>query len=156
MNPVIGKKMVPKRIQIAVLIVLVVVAAFVIAAIWQSAADRVLAEGEFHSVAHRGQGTVKIVVRDGRRYLQIADFRTYHRPGLEVLLISSPDAFENETVKNAERYTVGALKDDEGAMEYELPTNLDISRFNAVTVWSSRYESNFTTAPLRKTVEDEK
>ncbi len=148
--------MLSKRIQVVVLIVFVTVAAFGIAAVRQLVADRVLATGEFHSVAHRGQGTVTILVRDDHRYLRISNFRTSYRPGLDVLLISAPDALENETVKTSEKFIVGPLKSDEGSMEYVIPADLDLSRFNAVTVWSSRFEVNYTTAPLQKTPENEK
>ncbi len=132
------------------LITAVAATAFGIAAFRQSIGSRTIAVGSFHSVSHKGRGIAEIVVKsDGRMYLRLTDFSTYHRPDLTVLLISASDALENETVKRSEIYEVGRLKTDEGSMEYPLAADLDVGRFNAVTIWSKRYEVNFTTAPLR-------
>jgi len=146
--------MLGRIVKIAIPIIIVAAIAFGIAAFRQALDARVLAAGEFHSVSHKGKGSVRIVEKDdGRRFLQIDEFQTYHRPDLVVLLISANDAFENEAVKAAGKFEVGRLKRDEGSMEYELPIDLEMDRFNAVTVWNNEYEVNYTTAPLTKTKE---
>ena len=138
------------RFRVPIIILLVAAAAFGVSFIPHPAGDEVLARGAFHSVSHRGKGNVAIVRRNGELILQITDFRTYYRPGLAVLLIDAGDAFENETVRSVEKHLVGPLKSDEGDMEYTLPPDLDLDRFRAVTIWSERYEVNFTTAPLQR------
>lgn len=140
-----------KKLQITLLILLAAAAVFAVASLRRSLKTDVLAKGTFHSVSHKGSGTVEVVRKpDSRLSLRITNFRTYYRPDLTVLLISAPDALENETVRNSTKFLVGPLKSDEGSMEYSLPSDLKLDQFNAVTIWSERYQVNFTTAPLVK------
>ncbi|HKQ51526.1 MAG TPA: DM13 domain-containing protein [Pyrinomonadaceae bacterium] len=114
-------------------------------------APRVLASGRFHQVAHKGEGTATVyLLRDGRRVLRLTNFRTTHRPDLLLYLISAKDAPENETVKRSEVFSLGPLRSHEGDQEYLVPADLDLARFQAVTVWSPKYGVNFTTAPLKR------
>jgi hypothetical protein len=110
---------------------------------------RVLAAGGFHQVAHSGAGWAQVCRRsDGRMILRLINFSTAFRPDLEVDLIAAPDACENETVKRSERVSLGRLIAGDGDQEYEIPPDLDLSRWHAVTIWSTRYDVNFATAPL--------
>ena len=114
---------------------------------------RVLASGSFHQVAHKGSGTATICeLPDGRRVLRLLDFSTSDHPDLVVLLISAPDAPENETVKRAESVSLGPLRAAEGNQEYAVPDGVDLDRFHAVTIWNRKYHVNFTTAPLTRPV----
>jgi hypothetical protein len=114
-------------------------------------APEALASGRFHQVAHKGEGTATIyLLPDGRRVLRLNGFRTSHRSDLLLYLISAPDAPENETVKRSEVFSLGPLRGQEGDQEYPIPADLDLARFHAVTVWSPKYEVNFTTAPLKR------
>jgi len=110
---------------------------------------RILAEGDFHQVAHTGTGTAKVYqTSDGTRRLSLLGFRTAYRPDLYVYLITAADASDNETVKRSDALPVGPLQGGEGDQEYVLPDTVDLLRYHAVTVWSCKYEVNFTTAPL--------
>lgn len=112
-------------------------------------APRILAAGAFHQVAHKGAGWAQLAeLPDGRRVLRLLELRTAYRPDLEVYLISAADAPENETVKRAERVSLGPLLTTGGDQELAVPAGLDLTRFHAVTIWSDRYQVNFTTAPL--------
>ena len=109
--------------------------------------DRVLAEGEFHQVAHKGSGRAAIVRQDdGRALVRLTGVATAFRPDLEVLLISAPDAAENETVKQSESLSLGSF--EPGRTDYRVPGDIEVERFHAVTIWSRKYQVNFTTAPL--------
>lgn len=111
----------------------------------------VLAIGNFHQVAHKGEGTATILeVESGKRALRLKDFRTSGSPDLKVLLISATDARENETVLRSEVLSLGPLQQAEGEQEYLLPPEFDLNRFHAVTIWNDKYKVNFTTAPLRR------
>lgn len=112
---------------------------------------RVLATGNFHQVAHKGEGRVTISqLGDGTRILRLTQFSTAARSDLDLLLISASDASENEVVKNSEVFVLGSLKRTEGDQEYLLPPGLDFDRYHAVTIWSRKYGVNCTTAPLRR------
>ncbi len=112
-------------------------------------AAQVIASGRFHQVAHRGTGLANVWrLRDGKLVLRLSEFRTDHGRDLQVLLIAAPDALENETVANSERVSLGPLEGSAGDQSYPLPDDLDVHKFRAVTIWSSKYLVNFTTAPL--------
>jgi hypothetical protein len=112
-------------------------------------AVQVIATGRFHQVAHKGTGLAKICrLPDGKLVLRLSEFRTDHGRDLQILLIAAPDALENETVANAEHVLVGPLAGSAGDQSYPLPDDLDVHKFRAVTIWSSKYLVNFTTAPL--------
>jgi hypothetical protein len=116
----------------------------------QGIKEEIIAAGSFHQVAHMGEGRATLYkMLNGDRELHLSDFRTGEGQGLEVYLISAPDAFENETVERSESISLGALQHIEGDQAYKLPGDADLQKCGAVTIWSTKYRVNFTTAPLR-------
>lgn len=110
-----------------------------------------LLSGEFHQAAHKGRGTARVCrFPSGNLALCLTGFRTYPAHDLEVRLIAAPDAFENETVENSEFVSLGDLQTAEGDSVYSLPSDLDLDKYRAVTIWSRKYRVNFTTAPLKQ------
>src|SRR5215813_11376584 len=104
--------------------------------IQRARAPKVLAAGRFHQVAHKGEGTAAIVqLRNGRRLLRLTHFRTTDKPDLSVLLISAPDAFENQTILKSKVYVLGQLQNAAGDQEYELPAQLELASYGAITIW---------------------
>jgi hypothetical protein len=65
-----------------------------------------------------------------------------------VYLVAASDATDNETVTNSGFVELGRLKGNEGDQNYDVPENLDLSRYRAVTIWCRRFSVNFATAPL--------
>jgi hypothetical protein len=51
-------------------------------------------------------------------------------------------------VKTAGFVTLGALKGNQGNQNYDVPAEVDLGKYQAVTVWCRRFGVNFTTAPL--------
>lgn len=126
---------------------LIVTAAYV----RHASAPRLLASGRFHQVAHKGEGVAAIVqLHNGQRILRLTDFRTSDNSELAILLISAPDAHENETVVNSSVFVLGSLQQAAGNQEYSIPADLDLTNVGAVTIWNKKYQVNFTTAPLRR------
>lgn len=116
-----------------------------------ASAPRLLASGRFHQVAHKGEGVAAILqLHNGQRVLRLTDFRTTENHELAILLISAPDAHENQTVVNSSVFVLGRLQQATGNQEYSLPADLDLTHFGAVTIWNKKYRVNFTTAPLRR------
>lgn len=110
---------------------------------------KAIASGRFHQVAHRGAGLVTIYqLADKKLLLHLTGFRTDNGRDLQVLLIAAPDAFENETVEKSEYVSVGPLQKSEGDQSYQLPDDLELNKYRAVTIWSLKYRVNFITAPL--------
>jgi Electron transfer DM13 len=117
-------------------------------------APTVIAQGFFHPVAHKGSGSA--VFRrgpNGHWSIRLTNFRTALRPDLAVYLISAPDAFDNDTVANSKFVSLGRLKGGAEDQVYVVPPEIDVSQYHAVTIWSERYQVNFTTAPMGSTRE---
>lgn len=105
--------------------------------------------GQFHSVAHETHGDVTVQdVGNGQRILRLSGFATSNGPDVRVYLVAAPDAADNETVTKAGFIELGALKGNEGDQNYEIPSDVDLGKYRAVTIWCRRFGVNFATAPL--------
>jgi hypothetical protein len=105
--------------------------------------------GKFRSVAHETHGTATVYrLEDGRRVLRLSDFATSNGPDVRVYLVAAPDAGDDETVKKAGFVEVGRLKGTDGDQNYDVPADLDLGKYRAVTIWCRRFSVNFGTAPL--------
>ncbi len=110
---------------------------------------KVLSKGSFHSVAHDSQGAATLYrLPDGKRVLRFTEFETSNGPALFVYLIVAEDARDSDTVKGVEFINLGELKGNLGDQNYEIPDNIDLSKYRAVTIWCRRFSVNFATAPL--------
>ena len=113
------------------------------------ASPAALLEGRFHGVAHTTAGVAAVhQLPDGKRVLRLTDFETSNGPDVQVYLVGAQDANDNDTVTRAGFVTLGALKGNIGNQNYEVPTEVDLSKYRAVTIWCRRFGVNFATAPL--------
>ena len=116
-----------------------------------SNAQVALFTGAFHGVAHETRGTATIYeFQDRKRVLRFTEFATSNGPDVQVYLVAAPDASDNETVTRAGFVHLGALKGNVGDQNYDLPAGVDLTRYQAVTVWCRRFGVNFGTAPLAR------
>jgi hypothetical protein len=114
-----------------------------------NASETVLASGSFHSVAHDGKGNASIYqLSDGKRILRFTNFETSNGPDVHVYLVAANDATDSEMVKKAGFREIGSLKGNIGDQNYELPADIDLAKYRAVTIWCQRFSVNFATAPL--------
>ncbi len=110
-----------------------------------------LASGHFHSVAHESSGVATVYqLPDGKRVLRLTEFKTSNGPDVHLYLVASDDAKDSDTVKKVGFVTLGALKGNEGDQNYDVPADVDLAKYRAVTVWCRRFAVNFATAPLMK------
>ena len=107
-----------------------------------------LASGVFHSGAHETKGTAAVFQIDGKRTLRLTDFATSNGPDVRVYLVAAADAKDNDAVKNAGFVELGSLKGNIGDQNYDVPANVDLNKYRAVTIWCARFGVNFGTAPL--------
>jgi len=111
-----------------------------------------IASGMFHDGSHETGGRAEVFrYADGRRVLRFTDFHTSNGPDVQVLLVAADDATDNATVTSAGFVHVAALKGNLGDQNYELPGDVDLSKYRAVTIWCRRFGVNFGTAPLQAT-----
>ena len=114
-----------------------------------AAAPAQLASGAFHSGAHETRGTATIYgLADGKRVLRLTGFETSNGPDVQVYLVAAADAKDNETVTKAGFVPLGGLKGNLGDQNYDVPADVDLDRYRAVTIWCRRFGVNFGTAPL--------
>jgi hypothetical protein len=112
-------------------------------------AQAILAAGSFHSVAHETQGMASVhQFVDGKRLVRLSEFETSNGPDVRVYLIAASDASDNDTVTRVGFIDLGALKGNKGDQNYEVPSELDLGKYSAVTIWCRRFGVNFATAPL--------
>ncbi|HET9041361.1 MAG TPA: DM13 domain-containing protein [Gemmatimonadales bacterium] len=115
----------------------------------EATAPAALAAGQFHSVSHETKGTATIHdLGGGHRVLRLTDFATSNGPDVRVYLVAAADAKDNETVTKAGFVELGELKGNEGDQNYDVPADLDLTKYRAVTIWCRRFGVNFATAPL--------
>ena len=65
-----------------------------------------------------------------------------------LLFVAAPDAGDSETVTRVGFISLGPLKGNIGDQNYNIPTEADLDRYRAVTIWGRRFGANFGTAPL--------
>jgi hypothetical protein len=114
-----------------------------------AAGSTTLLSGMFHDGAHATRGTATILEVGTKRVLRLAGFETSNGPDVRVLLIAAPDATDNDMVKAARPVELGSLKGNVGDQNYDVPASVDLSKYQAVTIWCNRFGVSFGTAPLR-------
>ena len=108
-----------------------------------------VASGQFHAGAHETKRAATILeLGDGKRTLRLTNFETSNGPDVHVYLVAAADAKDNETVKTAGFVELGSLKGNIGDQNYDVPANVDLTKYRAVTIWCARFGVNFGTAPL--------
>jgi hypothetical protein len=115
----------------------------------RAVATTALVSGQFNSVAHETKGSATIYRLDnGSRVLRLTEFTTSNGPDVRVYLVAARDAADDETVTKAGFVELGVLKGTDGNQNYEVPADLDLEKYRAVTIWCRRFGVNFGTAPL--------
>jgi hypothetical protein len=110
---------------------------------------RPLASGRFHSGAHPTSGTATVYqLTDGTRVLRFTDFKTSNGPDVHVYLVAADDANDSESVTKAGFVDLGSIKGNIGDQNYTLGSDVDLSKYRAVSVWCKRFSINFGAAPL--------
>jgi hypothetical protein len=110
---------------------------------------KVLAKGTFHNADKAGKGTATIYqLADGKRVLRLTDFETDNGPDLHVRLIAADDAKDTTSAAKAEFVELAKLKGNKGNQNYDLPKDVDLSKYKVVSIWCNRFSVNFAAAPL--------
>ena len=128
---------------------LLVASLLLYAATVQAQEANVLAKGELHKAEKAGKGTVAVYkLADGRRVLRLTNFETDNGPDLHVRLIAADDAKDTASVAKAEFVELGKLKGNKGNQNYDLPENVDLSKYKVVSIWCNRFSVNFASGSL--------
>ena len=115
----------------------------------QAQDTKTLETGTFHGKVHSTSGRATIYQeKDGKLVLRLTNFKTSNGPDVHVYLVAAPDAKDDATVKKAGFVDLGSMKGNVGDQNYDVPGNVDLGKYQAVTIWCARFNVNFATAPL--------
>ena len=108
----------------------------------------VLASGPFQDLEHATTGeAVVLELPNGDRYLRLEDLETSNGPDLRVYLSEVPAS--DDWRAYGERYVdLGELKANLGSQNYEIPPDVDLSRYRSAVIWCRRFAVGFGVAPL--------
>ena len=109
------------------------------------AAPQIVTEyvGTFVSEDHPTSGTATVLGNGtGQRFVRFENFGTDNGPDLNVYL------FDDDT---GEFVDLGDLKGNIGDQNYEIPVDVDLDRFDRVSVWCVRFGVGFGSAELMAT-----
>ncbi len=107
-------------------------------------------EGTFGPRSHPGVGVAK-VLNDGtdQRFLRFEEFATDNGPDLNVYLTTADaDADAGDFGASGEFVDLGDLKGNVGEQNYEIPSTVELDRFDTVVIWCVRFGVAFAAADL--------
>ena len=104
--------------------------------------------GTFVDRSHPAEGTAEVLGDgSGQRFLRFEDFATDNGPDLNVYLSAAPpDAPAGEF--DDDFIDLGDLKGNIGPQNYEIPADVDLSRYRTVVIWCVRFGVAFGVAEL--------
>jgi Electron transfer DM13 len=109
----------------------------------------VLAKGDFKGLAHETKGTAAVYqLGDGKRVLRLTNFETSNGPDVHVYLVAAEVAKDNDTVKKAGFIDLGSMKGNMGDQNYDVPADVDLGKYQSVSIWCARFGVNFGAASL--------
>jgi Electron transfer DM13 len=121
-----------------------------IPAVQSAAAALAIESGTFYTILHPTSGTATIYrMGDGSHVLRFTNFDTSNGPDVHVYMVASDDAKDAATVENAGFVDLGSIKGNVGDQNYTLPSDLDLAKYRAVSIWCKRFSVNFGAAALK-------
>ena len=109
-----------------------------------AAGGAILARGEFRGAdsAHNGSGTALLIrAANGSHILRFEDFSVTNGPDLFVVLSTTAGY-------SADALVLEELRATDGNINYAIPADVDVSRFQTAIIWCKRFNVTFATAPL--------
>jgi hypothetical protein len=111
-----------------------------------------LAAGSLISHEHTTSGIVRIIKQqDGVRVLTLEDLDTSNGPDVHVWL-SAAHVVEGTggwfTSGSADHYDLGVIKGNQGNQVYEIPADVDLSKYKSVDLWCVQFSVSFGAAEL--------
>jgi hypothetical protein len=92
------------------------------------------------STGHPASGTAKIIKADDKIFLRYENFKTINGPDLYVYLATDLEA--------QDFISLGRLKATEGNINYEIPADVDITKYQYALVWCKQFGVLFNSANI--------
>jgi hypothetical protein len=104
--------------------------------------------GTFRSIAHQTSGNVRVgPTPDGRQVVYLEDLATDNGPDVRVFLSPHPPEGD-DSIYDTDELELGPLKGNVGDQTYEVPADVDLSRYQSVVLWCERFSVGFGVAGL--------
>jgi hypothetical protein len=108
-----------------------------------------LAKGNFKRLAHETKGVATIYqLAEGKKTLRLTEFETSNGPDVHVYLTTAEVEKGSDAIKIAGFIDLGSMKGNQGDQNYDIPTDIDLSKYKNVAIWCARFGVNFGLARL--------
>lgn len=112
---------------------------------------KVEATYEVYNIDRVGRGVIKLYrLGDGSRVLRLEDFFVSINSDLELRLSESPDPKTTDDAVKAPFKLVSELKATVGNMNYEVPNDIDVSRYKSLVIWCEITRNAYAAAPIEQ------
>ncbi|MGF1488209.1 MAG: DM13 domain-containing protein [Prochloraceae cyanobacterium] len=106
-----------------------------------------LSTGNFVTVDKSTRGGVKIIEKNGRRYVELAsNFRTARGPALEVILHRNRRV--SKAINEGDYVSLATLRRVNGTQRYLIPNNVNLNDFESVAIWCEEFNVTFGYASI--------
>ncbi len=115
------------------------------------ASARLLGTAEVYDVDRDGEGTAKIYeMPDGTRLIRLEDFFVSINSDLELRLSESTGPKSTDEAANAPFKLIAPLKATVGSMNYEVPRDIDISKYQSIVIWCEITRNAYAAASIQR------
>ena len=98
------------------------------------------AQGNFIASAHDVTGKAFLIPQDGNKILRFENFETINGPDLHIYL--------SKDLGGEDYIDLGKIKATRGNVNYDVPSDIDITKYNKVLVWCAPFKVLFSYAEL--------
>jgi hypothetical protein len=115
------------------------------------ASAKVLGTASVYNVDREGQGTAKIYeLPNGTRLIRLEDFFVSINSDLELRLSERPNPKSTDDAVNSPWKLVAPLKATVGTMNYEIPKDVDVSKYQSIVIWCEITRNAYAAASIQR------
>jgi hypothetical protein len=115
------------------------------------ASAKVLGTAKVYNVDREGQGTAKIYeLPNGTRLIRLEDFFVSINSDLELRLSELPNPKTTDETVKAPFKVVAPLKATVGNMNYEVPKDIDVSKYHSIVIWCEITRNAYAAATIQR------
>ena len=104
--------------------------------------SEIILKGDFNPSAHEVSGQALVIDAEKGKVLRFENFETINGPDLFIYLSSSLD--------NEDFIDLGKIKATKGNVNYELPEDINLEKYNKVLIWCVPFRVLFSYAELEE------
>jgi len=107
----------------------------------KSSEAELISMGDFKARAHEVAGKALLISEGDKKTLRFEDFETINGPKLHIYLSTG--------LGNDDFIDLGKIKATKGNVNYEIPSDVDVNKYNKVLVWCVPFRVLFSYADLQ-------